>query len=63
MTNLLPNALLRLRRCEKGQDAVEYALATAVFSLLLVATFPGLMTIVDERFSGVTSLLASVAAR
>ncbi len=53
----------RLRTDEKGQDAIEYALIVGVFSLLVVSVFPELMDIASRRLTGVTSLLATVAAR
>jgi Flp pilus assembly pilin Flp len=56
------NAMRRVVRSESGQDAIEYALITGLFSLLVVAVFPDLMSIVAARFAGVTALLRTVAA-
>ena len=56
------NAMRRVGRSESGQDAIEYALITGVFSLLVIAVFPELMNIVAVRFAGVTALLRTVAA-
>lgn len=47
-------------RADLGQDAIEYALITGIFSLTVIALFPPLMDLVEQRFDGVIRLLASV---
>jgi Flp pilus assembly pilin Flp len=54
------SSLRRLLRSENGQDAIEYALITGIFSLTVIALFPPLMDLVERRFDGVIQILASV---
>lgn len=53
-------SLRALWRCDSGQDAIEYALITGIFSLTVIAVFPPLMDIVERRFDGVIQILAGV---
>jgi Flp pilus assembly pilin Flp len=54
------NPLRAIWRAELGQDAIEYALITGVFSLTVIALFPPLMDIVERRFEGVIGILAAL---
>ena len=56
----LGRSLRRLLQSENGQDAIEYALITGIFSLTVIAVFPPLMDIVERRFDGVIRILAGV---
>lgn len=53
-----------LRRClreESGQDAIEYALITGVFSLAVITIFPPILTIFERRFVGIAQIFASIS--
>ena len=48
----------RCLRQESGQDAIEYALITGVFSLTVISIFPPILEIFERRFEGISRIVA-----
>jgi Flp pilus assembly pilin Flp len=60
---MLWRLLALLRKEEKGQDLVEYALIVAAVGLALITTVNQLSTAVVSLYSSITQGLASIGAQ
>jgi Flp pilus assembly pilin Flp len=60
---MLWRLLALLRKQEKGQDLVEYALIVAAVGLALITTVNQLSTAVVSLYSSITQGLASIGAQ
>ncbi len=63
MNTMLWRLLALLRKQEKGQDLVEYALIVAAVGLALITTVNQLSTAVVSLYSSITQGLASIGAQ
>jgi pilus assembly protein Flp/PilA len=51
------NALTRILRCQKGANAIEYALVATLIAVAAIAAFNKLGTSIDSMFNNVSSVM------
>ena len=49
--------LIRILRCQRGANAIEYALVASLIAVAAIAAFKGLGTAVDSMLNNVSSAM------
>ena len=50
-------ALIRIIRCQRGANAIEYALVASLISIAALAAFKALGTSIDSMLNNVSSVM------
>ncbi len=51
------NALMRIIRCQKGANAIEYALVASLIAIAAIVAMGNLGTKIDTMFNNVSSVM------
>jgi pilus assembly protein Flp/PilA len=62
MINKLTNILVALKKDEKGQDLIEYALMAGFVAVAAGAVLPNISTQISAIFTAINGLLTNAAA-